>query len=155
VPVYHFTFHAYGSWLPDHPKGYVRRDKGILPPDDEAAKAYRYRMNGEPVEFDEVLAGLLNETIESAIDPQRLELYAVGIDPTHVHVVVGWRDDRTPIAIRTQLKSSMTRVLNGVRRRDEWWTENASQKPVKDREHLLHLLNEYLPGHHRWYWRCV
>ena len=33
MPVYLFTFHAYGSWLPDNPRGYVRRKEGIQPQD--------------------------------------------------------------------------------------------------------------------------
>jgi hypothetical protein len=40
VAVYHFTYHAYRSWMPDNPKGYVRRGEGILPPDAEMARLY-------------------------------------------------------------------------------------------------------------------
>ncbi|MEM1305417.1 MAG: hypothetical protein AAGG46_11005, partial [Planctomycetota bacterium] len=29
MPVYLFTYHTYGSWLPDRPQGYVQRDQGI------------------------------------------------------------------------------------------------------------------------------
>ncbi|MEM1355661.1 MAG: hypothetical protein AAGH88_12345 [Planctomycetota bacterium] len=44
MPVYHFTFHAYGTWMPDHAKGYVRRKLGILPPDAKMAEQYRRNM---------------------------------------------------------------------------------------------------------------
>ncbi len=40
VAVYLFTFHAYRSWLPDRPQGYVRRGKGIQGPDKKMAELY-------------------------------------------------------------------------------------------------------------------
>lgn len=33
MPVYLFTFHSHGSWLPDRTQGYTRRQQGILPAD--------------------------------------------------------------------------------------------------------------------------
>jgi hypothetical protein len=41
MPCYLFTYHAYGSWMPDRPQGYVRRGKGILPTDTRMAERYR------------------------------------------------------------------------------------------------------------------
>jgi hypothetical protein len=41
MPCYLFTYHAYLSWMPDRPQGYVRRKKGIFPPDEEKAEAYK------------------------------------------------------------------------------------------------------------------
>ena len=37
MPCYLFTFHAYGTWMPDREEGFVRREQGILPPDEELA----------------------------------------------------------------------------------------------------------------------
>ena len=34
MPCYLFTYHAYGSWLPDHAEGYVHWKEGQQPPDD-------------------------------------------------------------------------------------------------------------------------
>jgi hypothetical protein len=59
MPVYHFTFHAYRNWRPDHPRGYVRKKKGVLPPDPEQARKYDERAKGEPVIFDEAIQRIL------------------------------------------------------------------------------------------------
>src|SRR4051794_35604479 len=29
MPCYLFTYHAYGSWMPDHKRGYVHRGQGV------------------------------------------------------------------------------------------------------------------------------
>jgi hypothetical protein len=40
MPCYLFTYHAYGSWMPDRVEGYVRRGQGILPRDTQMASLY-------------------------------------------------------------------------------------------------------------------
>ena len=46
MPCYLFTYHGYGTWLPDRSRGYVRRKEGILPTDEAPmAECYRKRTN--------------------------------------------------------------------------------------------------------------
>ena len=59
MPCYLFTFHAYGTWMPDREEGFVRRDEGILPPDEDLARRYRDRQKGDEVLFDASLQRLL------------------------------------------------------------------------------------------------
>ena len=47
MPCYHFTFHGYGTWMPDEDDGYVRRGEGQLPQDVVEASKYRGRMTQE------------------------------------------------------------------------------------------------------------
>ena len=47
-----FTFHGYGTWWPDHPRGYVQKGKGVLPPDPEKGEQYRENAKFDPVRFD-------------------------------------------------------------------------------------------------------
>ena len=44
MPCYHFTFHGYGTWMPDEDDGYVLRGKGHQPQDTVKAAQYRWRM---------------------------------------------------------------------------------------------------------------
>jgi hypothetical protein len=53
VAVYHFTYHAYRSWRPDHPRGYTKKGEGYQPPDPEIAEEYDERATQDPVEFTE------------------------------------------------------------------------------------------------------
>src|SRR5205807_157183 len=53
VPVYHFTFHAYRNWRPDHPRGYIPKGQGVQPADEEMAEQYDRNASQEPVKFDE------------------------------------------------------------------------------------------------------
>jgi len=51
MPVYHFTFHAFGTWLPDHPKGYYKHGKSWRPPDPKKAQQYRDNMHQPAVDL--------------------------------------------------------------------------------------------------------
>lgn len=53
MPVYLFTIHAYQSWMPDNPRGFVERGKGIQPPNKNVAKAYRAAATESPFLFGE------------------------------------------------------------------------------------------------------
>ena len=39
MPVYHFTLHAYGTWMPDRPEGYNKHGEGYQAPDTETGKS--------------------------------------------------------------------------------------------------------------------
>ena len=154
MPCYLFTFHAYGTWMPDRKEGFVRRNEGILPPDEELAKRYRDREKEDEVLFDASLQRLLIDEARIACAKQRYRVHYLATEPTHLHALVSWPDDRLWLKIRTGLKSSLTRRLNrNVQRRDKWFVENASRKQVKDDDHFDHLQNSYLPSHRSWKWR--
>ena len=154
MPVYHFTFHAYRSWRPDHPRGYVRRNEGILPPDPEQAKRYDARAKQEPVTFDTAVQQVL---IRGAIDictRRRWRLHAVGTDPSHVHLVVSWRAYFPYSEVMRQLKNVLSYLLGlqiGPRGR-RWFVRNGSHRRVKDDRHLNHLVETYLPDHPGLFW---
>ena len=46
MPCYLFTFHAFGTWMPDREEGFVRREQGILPPDEELAEHIEEEQRG-------------------------------------------------------------------------------------------------------------
>jgi REP element-mobilizing transposase RayT len=154
MPCYLFTFHAFGTWMPDREEGFVRREEGILPPDEDLARQYQAREKENTVLFDGRLQVLLIEETQIACEKQRYRGHYIATAPTHAHILVSWPDERPWLKIRNGLKSSLTRRLNhDVRKRDKWFVESASRKQVKDDEHFGHLVNTYLPAHGGWKWR--
>jgi hypothetical protein len=140
--------------MPDREKGFVRRGQGILPPDEELARQYRDRSQQNEVVFDSHLQLLLIEETQIACAKQRYRGHYVATEPTHVHVLISWADERPWLKIRNGLKSSLTRRLNrDIQQRDKWLVENASRKQVKDDAHFDYLVNTYLPLHGGWKWR--
>jgi REP element-mobilizing transposase RayT len=155
MPVYLFTFHAYRSWMPDRGRGYVRRDEGILPPDEEMAAFYEEQAKDEPTVLNPTLQRILIEELIIACGHQKVHLYAGTTEPSHVHSLVGWRGEKGWLAVRNGLKSSLSRRLtkeSTVEQRLRL-SEGASRKHVKDREHFDYLVKTYLPRHRgvAWY----
>ncbi|MEM6458853.1 MAG: hypothetical protein AAF710_05620 [Planctomycetota bacterium] len=154
MPCYLFTWHTYGSWMPDRPRGYVRRDvDGVLPKDDDAAKAYRERMRGDAVLLSGSEQKQVVAVLRSSAEPLSLRFHAVGVDPTHVHALVSWTDGRGWEAIRRSLRSSLTRGLNERVGKRVWFGRGGSRKRVVQPQHFDRLMRAYLPGHHAVFWR--
>jgi REP element-mobilizing transposase RayT len=154
MPCYLFTFHAYGTWMPDREEGFVRRKQGVLPPDEELAQDYRGKASEDVVQFDSRIQKLLIEEAKTACEKQKYRGHCIATDPTHVHALVSWPDERSWLKIRSGLKTSLTLRLNReVKRRKHWFVDSASRKQVKDQTHFDHLTNEYLPSHRGWKWR--
>jgi len=153
MPVYFFTFHAYRSWMPDRGRGYVRRHKGILPPDKAMADAYR----GSAVDDVTILTAPIQRTLleeaQIAAGYQNFTLHGGSTEPSHLHLIVSWRDQRSTLHVRNGVKQSLSRRL--TRLSDEnhvRFSDNASQKRVRDQEHLTYLLTTYLPKHRGFAW---
>ncbi len=173
MPCYLFTYHAYRSWMPDRPRGYVRRGQGIRPADESMAQKYRRSAKHDAVVFHEhVQRSLIGAALE-ACEHQGYRAHFIATDPTHVHLLVSWETDRSWHRVRSKLKESMTRCLNqsfnsrdptGRRRTNErsaarsadrrpaashgpWFSRGASRKRLRDRQHFEYLVREYLPSH--------
>ena len=155
MPCYLFTFHAYGTWMPDRRQGFVRRGgQGVLPPDGVLAESYRERAAETQAIFDATVQRLLIEETCIACEKQRYRGHSIATDSTHLHALVSWLDQRPWLKIRTSLKSSLSRRLNReVKRRHNWFVDSASRKRVKDQQHFDYLANVYLPSHRGWKWR--
>lgn len=154
MPVYLFTYHA-GSWMPDRKQGYVKRHQGILPSDAEEASRYRGLMVEDPKEFDEdTQRAILTSLIESR-DKQDFVIYYLATEPSHVHLLIGWNDERPWLRMRSTVKGSVSRSLNQKYYKKEWLAEGGSRKWVQDRTHFAHLVDNYLPKHSGWKWTAA
>ncbi|MEO0586071.1 MAG: hypothetical protein AAF078_00365 [Planctomycetota bacterium] len=147
MPVILLTLHAYGTWLPDRPQGYVRRDTpGVLPSNTTQAERYRKQMHHPQASFGQAEQhAILTATINAAA-LQNLELHAAATDITHAHLLISWRDDRPASHIQRSLKRSISTHLNTLHRRP-WLSRGGHIQPIQDRAHLDHLRTAYLPKH--------
>jgi hypothetical protein len=158
MPVYLFTFHGYRTWMPDHGRGYTRRNEGYCPPDEAMARRYEEHANeNEKTVFDAALQRILIEEAQVAACPQRFRLHGAGSDPTHIHYLVSWCDSRHWQRMRTGLKTSLTKrlnVLNEQRAKQGdcdvaplQLSRGGSRKRVRNRDHYHYLMVRYLPDH--------
>ena len=153
MPCYLITLHAYGSWLPDRPRGYVKRKQGILPRDDHMRHLYRLNANDTQVVFDRPIQQILIDAGFEACQHQDHRPHMIATDPTHFHLLVSWHDDRDSVVVRKGLKCSLTRKLNAAMRRRPWLADGGSRKRVRDQSHFDYLVSEYLPHHRGLKWR--
>ncbi|MFB3139483.1 MAG: hypothetical protein ACE10B_09710 [Phycisphaerales bacterium] len=155
MPVYLLTLHAYRSWRPDHPKGYVRQGEGILPPDAEMAAQYDRNATHRQVTFDKELQQILVEGTCDICDRRDWRLHYVATEPTHIHALVSWLDDTLDWKfVHDTLKRLLGMMLAQHTRTKgrKWFVRKGSRKRVRDCGHFEYLMNEYLPKHsgRRW-----
>ena len=145
MAVFLFTYHGYGTWMPDRDEGFARRGTGILPPSREFMLMYQRDIKGVPVEFNDAHQKALIAEAQVAAEKQQFRLHHIATESTHVHVLMSWKDDRPWLRMRSALKSSFS-----VRR--QWFVDYASRRYVHDQEHFDYLVHVYLPEHGGWKW---
>ncbi|MHC4177581.1 MAG: hypothetical protein ACYSWU_08745, partial [Planctomycetota bacterium] len=91
MPVYLFTYHAYRSWMPDRPKGFVQEGRGIQPPDARLAKSYAEAATHPPFQFAPDVQRFLIATSLNVCQRRNWRLHAGAAKPTHLHLLVSWR----------------------------------------------------------------
>ncbi|TWU00165.1 hypothetical protein Pla108_11100 [Botrimarina colliarenosi] len=154
MPVFLITIHAYRSWNADHPRGYVRHGKGILPPNAEQAKAYDERAADLPALFGDAEQAAIASISADACLRRIWRLHAIAVEPTHAHLLVSWRDDTRSSVVGGKIKNLISRELNlGLATKRKWLSRGASRKRVKDQRHFDHLLETYLPKHRGLFWK--
>jgi len=153
MAVYMFTFHAYGTWLPDRGRGYVKRGQGVLPTDLDEAGRYRGRMREDPVEFGPDIQRVIVEAVQLLCGRKPWRLHQVMTDATHVHILMSWHRFHEWPKVRRSLRYALTSALNAAFASRQWFSEAGSRKHVRDRQHFVYLMDEYLPKHDGVYWR--
>jgi hypothetical protein len=155
VSVYLITLHAYRSWGPDRPRGYVRDGTGILPADPDKARMYDASAGDEPVEFSVQMQRLLIVGAADVCHRRGWRLHAVGTDPTHGHFLVSQPGFMDWQFVRDKLKNILSLFLGRLidKRGKRWFVAKGSRKRVADREHFDYLVDEYLPGQRGLFWK--
>lgn len=147
MPCYLFTYRGHGTWLPDHPQGYVRRKEGLLESDAAMATCYRRNLIEDPVTFSPSMQRQLIAEAIRAFQHQELRGHFIATETTHLHILVSWRNNATWRLVRRRLASSLTRRLNNEVERRTWFAKQPSRKKVRERQHFEYLMNAYLPKH--------
>ena len=154
MPVYHFTLHAYRTWSPSHPRGFVQRKRGIQPTNLALAREYDRVARDAPVLFNDHLQNVLICGLIDICSQRGWRLHQVATDPTHLHFVVSWRGFMRWEQVRAKVKNLLSLLLGrftGETR--HWFVRHGSRKRVKDPSHLKHLLDRYLPDHRGRQWK--
>lgn len=154
VPLYLFTFHAYRSWNPDHPRGFVQQGKGIQPPNPALARAYDESAKQPPVFFEVQHQRILIWIAFDACTRRDWRLHFVATESTHVHYLVSWSSGEPWNNVFDRLKNLASLMLGRklYQKQRRWFSKAGSRKRVRDRRHLLYLMNEYLPRHRGLQW---
>ena len=154
MPVYLFTYHAYRSWMPDRPEGFVQEGQGVEAPNPRLAESYTEAAGHLPFQFEPATQRFL---IVSAIDVCRhrdWRLHGGATEPTHLHLLLSWRDHARWQDLRGKIRNILSLELSkreGVKGRP-WFSKGASRKKVRNREHFDYLMREYLPKHNGVKW---
>ncbi|MBX3425595.1 MAG: hypothetical protein KF688_07950 [Pirellulales bacterium] len=152
MPCVLFTFHAYGTWLPDRLQGYVHWREGFQPQNKRLATAYRRNMKQEAAVFDRELQRTLIDAVLVAAPLLAARIHAIACQSTHLHVLTSWRDERPARQVGAAVKGNLTRRLRELGLLRPWFSKGASRKPVRDRTHFDRLTQSYLPQHGGWKW---
>jgi hypothetical protein len=152
MPCYHFIFHGHGTWMPDEDEGYVTRDEGRLPQDVVVAARYRAIMVEPEVEFSEAHQLAMIDEVHVAAAKQEFRVHFVATEPTHIHVLVSWKDERPFEKLRASIRQSLSRRPGKDLERRTWLSEGGSRRRVSNQEHFDYLVTTYLPQHGGWKW---
>ncbi len=152
MPCYLFTFHAYRSWMPDRPQGYVRRHQGILPRELDMAALYKRNAKHSEVSFAEVHQLKAIDVLNDGVTYINCRMHFVATDATHIHALISWQHEKSWHATRTSLKRALTISFKNQFGDRPWLVDGASRKQVRNREHFEYLVTSYLPSHRGWKW---
>jgi len=155
MPTCHFTFHAYRAWRADHPRGYVKRNKGVVPPNSDEAASWDRQAKGGAVVFDERIQSILICGAKDICDRRNWILEGIGTDPTHIHLAISWNGFVKCDDVLAKLKNVLSYILGkwSGKRGKRWFGRYGDWKVVTDAEHLEYLLASYFPGHRGLCWR--
>ncbi len=153
MPCYLLTYHGHGTWMPDHPRGYVRRKEGALLSDSNMARCYRKNLQSNAVHFHPALQQRLLDSILATRPFLGIRVHCIACEVTHVHILLSWGSERNVRSINKSMKDRLTRQLNQEFVHRRWLSKGSSCKRVRDRNHFDHLMENYLPRHQGLVWR--
>jgi hypothetical protein len=150
-----FTFHGYGTWWPDRPRGYTTVEDGVLESDPVMGDVYRAQAKFDPVEFDGGIQRVLVAGGADICGRRNWRLHAVGTDPTHAHYLISRQENFEFTEVRDKLKNVLSLFLGRYTKitNRTWFAHGGSNKQVGDRHHFDHLVNVYLPSQRGFFWK--
>jgi REP element-mobilizing transposase RayT len=154
---------SYSTWLPGDPRGCVTSVRDLRPDDQPRIVRFEHDLPGEP--WEDPLPGLYRSAAENMCGPpihlnlaqaeallgqfretsgyRGRTLLAVAVMRNHFHMVVQVPGDPCPKRMLADFKAYGTRALNGRFGRplsERWWTENGSNRKVRDVPAAVHYV---------------
>lgn len=142
-----FTFHAYGTWLPDRMEGSYHWKRGYQPQNIKLGHEYATKQKEVTARFGAVEHRVIIGAILAASAFQDLRLHFATVDDTHIHILASWRGRRDERLVQQRLKYSITRQLNQQCARRTWLSKDGHRRYVNNELHFDQLRDEYLPSH--------
>lgn len=152
MPVYLFTFHAYKSWMPDHARGYLKRNRGAYATDEKMSRNYQTRSNHEAVTFTTEHQRIIIQTIRNICMKREWRLhYAVCVE-THAHNLISWKDETLSCddVIARVRQSCGYELAQHFKTKGKPYLSKyggGDRKRVETRAHFEYLMTRYLPDH--------
>ena len=148
MPVFMLTFHAYRSWNVDR-RHVVRGEWGIKPPNEKLARHRDEIAGHDAARFDGEQQIVLRDMAIDACGRRDIRLHGGSVTPTHVHLLVSWREERDVGEICEKLKSVLGWALSKQRggKGHRWFSRGEDTTPVERREHFDYVLGKYFPKH--------
>ena len=143
---YHLTWTCYGQWLHGDERGYV--DRKHRTPGEPYPEGNLQYYNAASNRMTEAACWLTDDerriasrALREACDFRGWVLWAVNVQPDHVHVLVEARETSGKRA-RQVLKDRATRGLEAEgRRRQHWWTEGGKVDVIRRERQLQEVLD--------------
>lgn len=155
MPAYHIVLHTYGSWMPDHAKGYHdRKNRGTKPSNKGLADHRRFLTGGKLMTLSaEQQIELLN-ACKNSDDLKLWKVHAIAVMESHIHLILSWKSEQTPSQIQARLKQQLTHLLNSNsgQAKGRWFSRGAGIGRIRDMDHLVELVNRYIPQHGEHVW---
>jgi len=109
-------------------------------------------MTEDECHFNESQQQSLISELQIAAGKQSFRLHFVATEPTHVHGLLSWKDERPWMRLRVAIKWSLTGRLKREYFERKWLSEGASRKRISEQEHFDYLVGTYLAEHSGWKW---
>ena len=124
-----FTWHAYGTWMPDRPQGYYRNREGLTPTSAREAETYRARQVEPIAEFTADAQNVILSATLASCKQHDWTLICFASDPSHVHALTGWSDDRSPEDLQRSIKRTISYTLRDRVAKRRWLGRKRSRPP--------------------------
>jgi REP element-mobilizing transposase RayT len=138
------TWTTYGTWLQGDERGYVRNGK-VRPGNEALTQANRQSQIQDAVRLSGEQQQLVREAISREAESQGQRIYALSVQPTHVHIVAEYIPQ--PISkIVAYYKKAARLALKAVGYNGKLWTRGYDKRfcfdEVSLRRRIRHVLDQ-------------
>ena len=146
------TLHTYGSWMVDRVEGHHnRRVRGLQGRKPALGVHHRGLMKHPEAVCGAALQRMCLLELPRAAVHQRWRLHAAGTSPSHLHLLLGWDDERAPEALRRSVKRSLSLVAKAGGVVGPLFSRAGDCFTIFNPRKLLFHRLAYLPDHPGWF----